>query len=359
MVMFYHFTVWLEGENFLSATVLKPLQLLGLYAVATFYCISGVALFLVYRTEKINRHFLYNFFIKRSLRICPLFWVATTISIAAAGFTALNTEFGSVILCYTLLFSWLEPTAYYTTGAWSIGNEWAFYTLFPLLLVLWKTTWLRISVCMTTLGFASYYAFYAIKPDLSIAEQWAMYISPLNQLVFFVGGILVAFLILKKHAYKKFNRLLFYLSISLFMTISYLFESGTYIHGFVRFTLIFVCIVWCYLACFFEIKNGLTRSTLKWLGSRSYAIYLLHPIAFGVSKRIINYSESYLLSVSFNILFSTLVASIVLTLTASELSYKFLEAPFIKLGKKLTKKNSFIPNKKFPSRSVCHKKSLL
>ena len=126
LVMIYHCLLWLEVSESAPLILRGPLQLIGLYAVSTFYALSGAALFLVYRNRAVDRPFLREFVIKRAFRIIPLFWAATTATMVYRGFAPLRENPLEVMLSYSMLFSWVNPKAYFAVGAWSIGNEWAF-----------------------------------------------------------------------------------------------------------------------------------------------------------------------------------------------------------------------------------------
>lgn len=336
-VMFYHFSLWLGYDESLPFYVQRPLKLLGLYAVATFYCLSGAALYIVYRSRDLNFEYLREFLIKRSFRILPLFWVATTISLALSGFAALENDSWRIFLSYSTLFSWLDPSAYFTPGAWSIGNEWAFYSLFPLLLVGWKFLWSRILIVAASVVASSYYAFVYIDPSLSLSEQWPIYIAPLNQIVLFVGGIAAGSAIVARAPSISPLAILWGASL-LFLAISYSFRSQTCFYGFSRIALIGICIAWCYGAGCLVKKSGKVGSVLDWLGALSYSIYLLHPIAFRVVNKAMDLLLSrypFLKNGEYWVSILVLLVSVVVTLVVSYCSYTMLEKPLVGVGKSL------------------------
>ncbi len=126
-VMVYHYTSWTLG----TVGVEHLLGKLGIYAVAIFYILSGVSLTLVYQDRIQQARDVYSFAVKRVFRILPLFWLSV---VAALGFrfveawragAAFAVPWPQVFLNLTLLFGFVQPTAYLSTGAWSIGNEWS------------------------------------------------------------------------------------------------------------------------------------------------------------------------------------------------------------------------------------------
>ena len=192
-IMLFHYVSWATGELG-SDTILGRL---GIYGVSIFYILSGLSLAMVYRTRVQLLSDWLRFGVKRIFRIFPLFWLATSSAILLrylAFCMDIKPEFGvtglDAFLNYTLLFSFVEPGAYLTTGAWSIGNEIVFYTLFPLfILIACRSHRLFIAVVLMVFGAYVYCSMILLTPTESLAEQWELYINPVNQLLLFVIGV--------------------------------------------------------------------------------------------------------------------------------------------------------------------------
>lgn len=191
-VMFYHYVDWSLGST--SGLVAK----LGIYAVSVFYILSGLSLTLAYRDRLATWTDLGVYGLKRLFRIAPLFWLATTatLSIALARSVVNGTTFTldawRLLANYSLTFGFFAPDAYYATGAWSIGNEIVFYAAFPLALWLFRRSLTRSILAAVALLFLAVFAFGLISPAKSLSEQWALYVNPLNQIPFFLAGMLIA-----------------------------------------------------------------------------------------------------------------------------------------------------------------------
>ena len=134
IVMIFHYSCLTKPH--LPSFIQLSLDKLGYYSVCSFYVLSGAALYIVYHKRSLSLKFCRDFFIKRFARIAPLFWLATTLALALQMFGDGSLP-GSknIFLVYSLLFSWVDPGLYYVGGAWSIGNEWVFYSIFPLMLL--------------------------------------------------------------------------------------------------------------------------------------------------------------------------------------------------------------------------------
>jgi len=287
----------------------------------------------------VDRYFLREFFTKRAFRICPLFWLATTASIGFAAFAPLFHEPYRVLLSYSLLFSWLDPTAYFSTGAWSIGNEWAFYSLFPLLLWAWQRPSSRIAVIGASLTISLYYAFAPIDPSTSDSDQWRMYIAPLNQLILFVGGLLVGSYIVA-HPSPRASLPVLMISGLLFVVISWMFDRQQCTHGFLRLIFVGFSLAWCYGSGMLRRSEAWIARSLDWIGALSYSVYLLHPLVFRLMKKILGEISALApASIVTGELMGLwmFVLSVIGTMVVSHYSYRMLEKPAMGVGRLLAR----------------------
>lgn len=133
-IMLFHYASWqfgdLNSENFLGK--------MGIYGVSTFFVLSGISLAIIYDKTLVCSDGIKSFFVRRIFRILPLMWLATSIilimRIRGQAMPSMYTTF----LNYTTLFGFIEPNAYLTTGAWSIGNKMVFYAFMPLMIFLYN-----------------------------------------------------------------------------------------------------------------------------------------------------------------------------------------------------------------------------
>ena len=112
----------------------------GVYAVAIFYIISGLTLYILYHQANSFRE-LKVYSIKRFFRIYPLLCVASVLWLLV-----MPDQYNgrALLLNFTGLFGFIDPGAYVGRVAWSIGNELVFYALFPvfILAIGWNSkTW--------------------------------------------------------------------------------------------------------------------------------------------------------------------------------------------------------------------------
>ena len=327
-IMIYHYSSWTFGEIESSSFLGR----LGIYGVAIFYIVSGTALSHTYGSNlELTGTHLRAFYQKRLFRIFPLLWLATVASII------LSKQLPNMVdlfLNLSGLFGLFKWNVYFATGAWSIGNELAFYAVFPLLIFLINKCrgGLALFVALSNFIFF-YFAFYAFQSTVPLSKQWYLYTNPLNQLPFFLGGVLMGKYI-KSASSKPWNKLV--IGFSSLLLFSFFPVHGTAIDlvsGLNRLFFSACCFLICYSFYTQDSAHHLVDLPLRLLGQASYSLYLLHPLIFAVTKvGFALLSKSGLnVSTTFVLLTSTL-----LSLLVSFLSYRYFERRFIRIG------NSFI-----------------
>ncbi len=322
-IMVYHYFSW-TFHAYDSATFLG---VLGIYGVSVFYVLSGLTLFHVYN-NKLDFSNLYSFFVKRIFRILPLLWLSIFLNIFLLG---QKYDFRTIFLNASGLFGFLDHDNYTTVGAWSIGNELVFYSIFPMIIILnkWKHYWTEIFFLLS-LMIAIYFAFWSLNSSGSLSEQWSIYINPMNQIFLFTGGMLIGKII----GLKKSNTLSLLLFIVCVLFILFYPNSGDQINLVSGWNRIIYSFISFALTISFLLIDAITiNKTVDWvltkLGHISYSLYLLHAIVFWNVAKYINRVESQTLF---------LTICFISTIVVSYLSYNYLEMKFSKLGKRLLKK---------------------
>ncbi len=332
-VMLYHYTDWSLGG---TAGVLSKL---GIYAVSVFYVLSGLSLTLAYR-ERLGGAGLAAYAVRRAFRIAPLFWLATTATLAiglarsvARGATFVVDPL-RLLANYSLTFGFHAPDAYYATGAWSIGNEIVFYALFPLALwLLGRGLVGRTALTTVALGLLALFAFRLLSPTGTLGEQWLGYIHPLGQFPFFAAGMLVALLQPRQDRSGRVGfALLALAAVLLFVLLPHEGNRIGLVVGVDRLAYTAACVAavaGVYLAGL--RLRGVAHRLFAFLGDTSYSIYLLHPImAFPIGQLTERLGADGPTTLAIHLLVGT-----PLTLLAAWLSYRFVEQPGIRLGQRV------------------------
>lgn len=340
-IMFFHLTSWTYGK-YNSEDLMGRI---GIYGVSVFYILSGLTLYLIYfNTLKPEWRNLITFGIKRTFRIFPLLWLTVGLTL---WFTPKLLETHSLFLSLTGLFGFLKPADGIGTGVWSIGNEFVFYTVFPVLVLIGQKSrplFLIIAAILISLTF--YFAFFVFDVGKPIAPQWPAYVNPLNQLVLFVGGMLLGYFFL------KFPNLKFPIWLPLLVLAAawllFIFYPASgdriaLVAGWNRVFFLLFSFLICGAVYFlnFKLPTFLHRP-LTLTAEISFGLYLLHPIVyfFFTKHAPVNLKE---------IDPALLVLGIaVLAYIFSWLAFRFIEIPVVNLGKFFTEKLKKTPSAKNP-----------
>lgn len=325
-VMIYHYASWSLGDLG-SGSVLGRL---GIYAVSIFYILSGVSLALVYANRLRNATDVIDFAVRRLFRIFPLFYVVVTSALVLgwASTTLRGTQYEfptyKALLNYTLTFGFIDPAAYLSTGAWSIGNEIVFYTFFPLLYLNSRNPIRRIVFAGLASGIAAaYFAFVTLTNSEPIGTQWHRYIHPLNQAFLFIAGAAIGTYLKPQGRLDARIGTVLVCSIAVFCLWPASGNQIQLVTGLARIVLSSVCIA--LVAAIFVWNPSFDSAVVKplaFFGEGCYSIYLLHPIVAIPVVFVASHLHAGSLAASYCVAF-------VVTLLLSWLSFRFIERPMI------------------------------
>lgn len=333
-VLLYHFCSWSIGVPDAS-TVLGRL---GLYAVSTFYIVSGMSLFVAYKDATWTPKDVGFFVIKRYLRLAPAFWVACTPVVIFLAYTSPTfvIPIEKIIGNYTLTFGFTAPDQYLTVGGWSIGNEMVFYAFFPLVMMLPRIRPLLMTLALSiSFGFYCYFAFIKLTPDSYLSDQWLAYINPLNQAFLFFLGVAIAWAstTFKLHGNVYAKRLLA-MALCAFCVHPVTGNQIAIAQGIDRIVFTALCGVICFAV--FNIEFHLRESTQKLLylsGCLSYSIYMFHGV---FADATLHFVVPFLgLTTPNGKLTALLLITLPGLLVFTYLFYRYVELPVIGVGRHL------------------------
>ncbi len=326
-LMIYHYAGWtglLEGPA--GGLLLKKI---GLYGVEIFFCISGFSMFYVYGDMRGTLQDVRAFWLKRFFRIAPLYYGCALVSLGYKHLAGKSVSWGDLAGNFTFTFGVYAPSHSLVVGGWSIGVEMVFYALFPLLL--WGV---RRPGTRWGLVLLSALALVLVERRLALMEGgmpdlWPSYVAPANHLFFFLlGGLGVP---LRKRLGRWPSRA----KAAVLLGLVAAFIGAADVHGDevvlvlgwhrYLYVLLSVGLVWAAAPC--AVAAGWVRTSLVWLGDVSYALYLVHPIAyFGVSLVLAKLHLALGPGVA--------VVAGALTLGLSSLAFRHIEKPGMALGRK-------------------------
>jgi peptidoglycan/LPS O-acetylase OafA/YrhL len=330
-IMFFHLTTW-SIQPYMAEDLMGRI---GLYGVSVFYILSGLTLFLIYiQSLKPTWRSLLTFGIKRTFRILPLLWLTVGLSILLMKDSPSASE---VFLSVTGLFGFIKPAAGIGTGVWSIGNEVVFYTVFPVLILIAqfnRKLFLFVSALLIAGSF--YYAFLVFKEKLPLAKQWAIYVSALNQMVLFVGGMIFGFLALKFN--RKKPSLFVLLTILLAAILAFIFYPATgdriaLVYGWNRVVFLILAFIICGSVYYLNYRlPAFLHKPLTLTAEISFGLYLLHPVVYHF---VIDKFKSEIADLEPTQL--VLIIAII-SYIFSYLAFRLIEMPVVNIGKFFTEK---------------------
>lgn len=308
------------------------------FSVHLFFILSAYSL--MYSTEsKVSQpNWLTDYFIKRFFRIAPLFYLMIIFFVVVFGYHNVN----NIILNLTFTFGFAPPTGF-VWGGWSVGVEMIFYAIFPVLLLLIRThraalIFLVVSIVVSCILRSVLHSQY-LSADPTARYDWS-YFSFASNMCFFAMGMYAYQLSKFYKADTKLIRI-FVPTVAIAIISALLFsELGKYLYNSGRFDIIF----WGIGLSALCVWQGALPSVLvgnkffEYLGERSFSIYLLHPVVIFYSKnqlgRAYQLLESYIGLSAYFVCAALLISSI---LIFAEFTYRFVEVPGIKVGRKLIK----------------------
>lgn len=302
----------------------------GRFGVQLFFMISG---YLLADLSKISNR---NFLIKRAFRLFPLYWVIL-VFFYQNYFNSLYQVIASAFLLQSIHWN-LQATP----GSWSISNEWIFSIAIVFLRNIKK--WILvglivISWMMQILSFiATIYFFNTSNYVPDKADVIKVYINILNPIIniafFLIGvGIKRGFLTVLKQKFTAF------VVIIIGMAISNHFGSGSiFVWPLILWAVFSIC-----LNC--SPKSRIIRQIVEFIGKRTYGIFFIHFIVLvhvTTLKFIATLPETYLIR---NI--AVFATTFLISLGLSEVSWKLIELPSIKISIRVINSSFLKKSRKF------------
>ena len=331
-VMAYHYTVW-AGVSLAADSMLSKL---GIYAVSVFYILSGLSLAVAYRGKIDSCQGVARFLVKRIFRIAPLLWLSV-FSVMLLQYLGSHIQGGEFEIPYyrlflnlTLLFGFIDPMPYMSTGAWSIGNEIVFYVIFPFLFLLalrWSWAWSVAFFIGSLVGL--YFAFSVLDQSKGLEEQWSIYVNPFNQLFLFLGGIVIGIHARPESINTKKGVFFALVVAALFWVYPVEGDRIHLVSGFSRCYLPVLLFVFVWLVYGSAIHiGGKVAMALAFSGEACYSIYLLHPLVAIPMK--------YVFTAIGVPPITTYVFAAVVTLVLSRFTFKYIEKPMMRVGAEIS-----------------------
>lgn len=291
---------------------------IGARGVQLFYIVSGFTIYYIYQNKLNTSLDIKNYMIKRAFRILPLYFLVLPIYFIVFG---VNKDYEyplfNLITHYLLINGFFpEYINSILRVEWSIFVEFMFYIVFAMIFYKFKNIsiikLLIISFMISVLSASASMVFY--KDDMNMRTY--LYLSPYFQFYNFFIGIFIASLNKNITLYKS---KIFLISMILSFVFIGFFINSTIIQTYIS-SLIFAAIL-----LNLSFNDYKYPKVFLYIGSISFSLYLVHFFF------VMSY-EKYITHSMINFIFLIITIFIV-----SVLTYKYIEKPGIRLGKKFIK----------------------
>ena len=329
----------------------KKLTNFGWHGVQLFFLASAITLLMSWRRQKAaENNKVFAFFIRRFFRIAPMYYSGALLYFFVQP-PAASPENGMQLL-RTLLFLntwhplWVPtvPGWMVVPGGWSIGVEFTFYMLFPLFASLLTTIWRAGGFVIIALALASLVNPWAeiwFSDYGAMATRNFLYFWFPSQLPVFASGILLYFLVEKSSL--KLSRIHTHALLFLAASLCFLASQHQNPVGYVRSlyeippillaTAGFMIFIFTLAHC---NNTVFAHKVLQRLGVLSFSCYVLHFVFFpripGWTGDLIDLKAAGFTAIG--MFFILLIATIVCTVVASSIAYRYIENPGIAFGRR-------------------------
>lgn len=306
-----------------------PLALLdeGHVGVALFMTLSGYLFAKLLDGKSIDyKRFLWN----RILRLFPLLAVVILIG-AIAGYIHSDAHFFSYVYYYTWYTAKGAILPTLPNGGWSITVELHYYAILPLFLwMIRKSKWMPISIILAAVALRS--LIYHERGEIQSLAYWTI-IGRVDQ--FALGMFMFQFrdFLARRHVIAiatmtVFATFYWYLDLhgGAFQAPKPLWILLPTIEGLACA----VSIAW-YESSFLHSTNGIS-SFIGRIGKYSYSIYLLHAFVVFIAATFV--TENIMYKSNFYVACLWSLVAFLLMVPIGYLSFRFIEAPFLKLRKR-------------------------
>jgi peptidoglycan/LPS O-acetylase OafA/YrhL len=254
----------------------------GAYGVQGFFILSGFAFFHVYGQTIFDKRGLAGFWLKRFLRLAPLFYAVLAINLL---FRLPAASFGStqfLVENLTLTFGFIHPNHAWVLGGWSIGVEVVFYAAFPVLAWVARRGWPWLVGLAVLLFIWSWHQNMHVVPDTVWFDRFHAYVQVRNHaFLFLLGGLSADF---RRRVVFRFTPAQGLAAAALVVLAMVCWRPYFWYHlqmmmGSTRYGLSLLCWLLVTVMAFTDIQGVPWRRNITQFGDWSYGIYLLHPLA--------------------------------------------------------------------------------
>jgi peptidoglycan/LPS O-acetylase OafA/YrhL len=270
-----------------------------------------------------------NYFIRRFFRIAPLYiFIIGVVLLIKINSPSVSSIVANLFFVHGLNPNWVNSTV---PGGWSVGIEVLFYLVFPLFFFRLKFTYTAINVALVCMLIAKLLTSIMFKhPLISDGILWGVYTyeNIISQLPVFLIGICLFHLQYHQTATHHQNQLYRSCYFIAAMMIIHLL-GGNIFKPHYLFAIAFAIIAYALAQA--PLKILVNIGTL-WIGRMSYSLYLIHLL---VANMLVKYHLNFYSSNAIVDVAARFCIILAISAPISWLTYKVIELPFQKFGKRL------------------------
>lgn len=336
MVMVFHFGSTIHTDNPILL-LFKKLSFFGQTGVSLFFVLSGFLITRILLSSKTEKNYFLNFYIRRGLRIFPLYYLYLFIYF----FIVPLIEHTTIAPLSQQIYHWVYLQNFAITfhwnyagplHFWSLAVEEHFYLFFPLIIYLFKERSIIFSlIIIIVLAFITrlilvHHAFETFYFTLARMDDLA------------IGAVLAILELKGKLNFKNSNNFILLFIITLIPTVLIwvLYTgSSTPVIQVIKYSLIsftYFCIIG-YVICSSEknlFKKLLNTSPFIYTGKISYGLYVYHGLCFLIIERFVDHNN----------LLVYFMGGFGLSYLISTISFYFFENKFLILKKKFERSSN-------------------
>lgn len=343
--------VFIHHAPISSESVLaRKLHSFGWVGVDLFFVLSAFLMtsLLLREYDATGKISVANFYVRRILRIWPLYFFAVLLGFSVVPAISWSGEFAyyglikNYLLPYIIFIANIPiailgyPSTSFPALAhlWTISFEEQFYVILPLLMVgltpFRASSWLRTLLLVFALGLGVRVSLQLMQ--ISFLPAWVL---PLARPDSFIVGMLIAVGVEKYSLTSRASQFaLLTIALALLaLVISFPAIELNSVHNIWRYTAISLAMGAVLLLALREpswLATGLAIRPLKYLGKISYGLYVYHLLALAVAHYVVSLITAVNASVVSSMLISfEVVGALILTVAVSAVSYRWLEKPFL------------------------------
>jgi len=308
----------------MAAELIRSALAAGKFGVPLFFLLSAflITSLLLREKEQTGTLEVRSFYLRRILRIWPLYFFF--LAIAAAIPLPNPTKFfiGALFLSGNWVIVAYGPVSTVAMHLWSVSVEEQFYLLWPLA----ARKFSRQGMAYLAIGLIAVANVAHLL--LCHSANWKIWFNTFAHLDSIAFGILCGLFISKPLDLKLWRVPLFLLGLALWITCGHFRHAGGPLYVTLGYPGIALGALLLFLSVYgIPLKEGI----LSYLGKISYGLYVWHGLVLATLWHYVFKGKITALSFALHV-----ISSLLLTIGIAALSYRFLEAPFLRMKKRFT-----------------------